>query len=848
MSSRFVAIGFGLLMLMCTAAGYSGHAVATPDSNNDLSDAVQVFNNYVIVESLDVSDDTSDFYKIYLHAGEWVDAYLEVPYLQDFDLCLYGESQTVLSYSVIDNPMTGSYYEEVNASVTSTGWYYVEVAAYAGSGMYALWITATAEWTIMLYLDGDCNLEADAITDFLEVSSIGSTPEVNLVVQLDRWHSSGDPADDTRYGDWTGCERFFVTQGMAPELSNSYESLGEVNMGDPQTLVDFGNRAIHDFPAHKYALCLWDHGGSWQGICWDDSRLPALDRLTMPELSSALSIIVTTNELPSLDVVWFDACNMASIEVAYQISDYCTNMVGSEKVVPDTGANYALTLSALESNPTMTSSAFSAQIVSDYVDSYDATPEPGYLEDNVTKSASTMNQIQPLVESVNALATELKVNMTSYVNYVRLSWEEAEYYDEVYTDLGDLAWKMKQYMPVGQVRTLAQSIMDGVNATVSAEGHWDLPGGDVIANASGLTVYFPESAYYDPAYHGGGVNFADYTQWDEFLAAYYSKVWMTNSPPSILTWEPTSNPTIDEGQSQTFSVTASDSDGNALSSTWYLDGAPFSQDSLSAIYAPWYSDAGLHTLEVVLWDGDLSESHSWTINVTDVDFTPPSSVVGSISPYWAVSGPMTVSATARDTGGPVANVTLMYRFSSDNFTWNEWTEFGLDPEAPWEWAFGFGEGNGYYEFCAFATDLMGNEEQSLSTTEALCAYDDQPPSAVFEVVPALGDIVTVFEVDASECSDFKDTVDSLECRWDWDNDGVWDTGWSTSKTAFHQFSSSGDFLVRLEVRDTDRMVNSTTVVVHVLAVVPEFETAVVPILGVLVLIVAVGVLRGRERD
>ncbi len=55
-----------------------------------------------------------------------------------------------------------------------------------------------ATWTYMVYMGADTNLEGDALSDFLEMASVGSTSAVNIVVQLDR-----SDFYDTSFGDWT---------------------------------------------------------------------------------------------------------------------------------------------------------------------------------------------------------------------------------------------------------------------------------------------------------------------------------------------------------------------------------------------------------------------------------------------------------------------------------------------------------------------------------------------------------------------------------------------------------------------------------------------------------------------
>ena len=70
-----------------------------------------------------------------------------------------------------------------------------------------------AAWTVLVYLDADNNLEREAIDDFLEMSAVGSSADVNIVVQFDRIAGY-----DQRYGDWTSTKRFLVTPGMTVEM------------------------------------------------------------------------------------------------------------------------------------------------------------------------------------------------------------------------------------------------------------------------------------------------------------------------------------------------------------------------------------------------------------------------------------------------------------------------------------------------------------------------------------------------------------------------------------------------------------------------------------------------------
>lgn len=77
------------------------------------------------------------------------------------------------------------------------------------------------------------------------------------------------------------------------------------------------------------------------------------------------------------------------------------------------------------------------------------------------------------------------------------------------------------------------------------------------------------------------------------------------------------------------------------------------------------------------------------------------------------------------------------------------------------------------------------------------------PVACFTVDPIQGDLLTEFNVDASCSYDSSYPTPNLEVRWDWDNDGDYDTAFSTNKTASHKYSLSGLKSIKLQVRNPD---------------------------------------------
>ncbi len=90
------------------------------------------------------------------------------------------------------------------------------------------------------------------------------------------------------------------------------------------------------------------------------------------------------------------------------------------------------------------------------------------------------------------------------------------------------------------------------------------------------------------------------------------------------------------------------------------------------------------------------------------------------------------------------------------------------------------------------------------------AAGNQPPVACFTLTPTIGTVQLTFSVDASCSTDDKTPLAKLKVRWDWENDGVWDTAFSTTKTATHSYPSEGSKTIRVQVQDQSGLNGTTT--------------------------------------
>ena len=360
------------------------------------------------------------------------------------------------------------------------------------------------DWTVMIYLDADNNLESAGIDDINEMEMVGSSTDVNIVVQADRI-----PNYDISNNNWTTTRRYYITQDFDPIQINSLliGDLGELNMGDSQTLIDFGNWAVTDYPAKKYLLVIWNHGGGFRStglakdIAWDDTS--GGDKITMSELEYALSVI-STQAGKNIDIVGMDACMMAMTEVAYQIKNYTDILVTSEESVPNDGWPYDTILSQLVSNPTMSPAQLAYNIVDNYINSYTSY-------DNATHSAIDLSYINTLANQLSNLATAIiSDTVTPLNNYILASNSCQYYYDADFIGLYDFCNKVLTYSNSVSVKNIALSIQQTLNSAVLRWGYngWGVNG------SRGLSIYFPYT-YYDTYYNN--TDFAQDTQWDEML-------------------------------------------------------------------------------------------------------------------------------------------------------------------------------------------------------------------------------------------------------------------------------------------------------------------------------------------
>ena len=381
-------------------------------------------------------------------------------------------------------------------------------------------------WVILVYLDSDNNLEPAAILDIDKMEQVGSGNSVKIIVQWDRI-----PGFDSSNDDWTGTKRFLIAKDGQQGIIASKEimDLGEVDMASADSLADFIEWGMQNYPAEKYALVLWNHGGGWNVHTQDETNGTQANLQTLKDAFAKAGFAEK-----KLDLLVFDQCLMSQIDVAYAVAPFVKTMVASEDVIPFSSINYASFLKTLEENPGADEKQFSKEIVESYKEFY-TTEKPNPF---TTLTAIDLEKMP----AVNAAATEFVGSLKKNLEQKWPEIGESLLFSESFAtpegiaviksfstyDLLDFADLARQKTGSPEIEQSASSLKTAVESAIIAEYH-----GKEHPYAKGITVYFPEDEIlYNPDYPDGS-SFATESGWDELVKQYISLEKTDTIAPSL---------------------------------------------------------------------------------------------------------------------------------------------------------------------------------------------------------------------------------------------------------------------------------------------------------------------------
>ncbi|HIH02000.1 TPA: hypothetical protein HA259_08050 [Thermoplasmata archaeon] len=370
-----------------------------------------------------------------------------------------------------------------------------------------------AKWSVLVYLVADNDLDPYTEEDFQELKDGGSSEDVNVLMLVDRLY---EPAYLYSIEDNDMVER---------------ESLGEINMGDPETLRWFVEYSDTNFPAEHMLLFFWDHGTPTAGVGVDttlEGSEPGSDWdwLSHHEMISAL-------EGQHVDVIACDECSIGQMETLYEYAskglsvDY---VVASESYIGWRGFSYDKIVQRLVLDPDMSALELSMIIVEEFTNLFSSPPYQSEIL--TTQSVFDMSMVMPLGDEVTALAEALTADIDSYRDIVgaaalsaMMPWgARCESWVDMPTFVGEIMANSKKSSPVAKacedvLDTYAETML-GMGVTKNSE----------MYGYQGMGILFPAShssytvAYADTEWGGYEIyKTFDFPNmgWLEFLEAYW---------------------------------------------------------------------------------------------------------------------------------------------------------------------------------------------------------------------------------------------------------------------------------------------------------------------------------------
>ncbi len=363
---------------------------------------------------------------------------------------------------------------------------------------------AQKEWTIMVFLNAKNDLERFGIQDMNEMERVGSNSKVNIVVEMGRMEGY-----DSSNGDWKGVRRFYIESDIVRDPlgttinSPMIENLGSINMGDYREVIKFVKWAKTRYPAKKYMLILWNHGGGWtkdnpvadKGISYDEETGNNIDT---PQLGKIV------REAGKLDILASDACLMQMAEIAAEVRGGADFLVGSEETEPGAGYTYYKILAPLAVNPYMTPEALSKLIVIAYWDS-------NFIGRGVaTHSSIRMSQVDGLMRKMDDFArAAMASGEKAKIKEARDAAQKYAIDDN--KDLKHFADLTAAKVSNQALKTAAANLSSFISSSLVIENKTSII---PSSNSNGIAVYAPAS-FVDGDYNE--IKLAKDTQWDEFL-------------------------------------------------------------------------------------------------------------------------------------------------------------------------------------------------------------------------------------------------------------------------------------------------------------------------------------------
>lgn len=297
-----------------------------------------------------------------------------------------------------------------------------------------------------------------------------------------RWFTSG--IDDETVG------RYVISGGNLEEAGMLDSS---ISMSDPKNLTEFIKWTKENYPADRYMLVLWDHGGGFASGYGHDDLNRREDEQTLMSSSEIIEAVRSADV--KFDLIGFDACLMQDVELANAFEPYADYYLASEESEPGTGWFYTSGFGKLAEDPTLSTEEFGKSMISSYDQLNRATNE-GKPSPECTLSLVDLTLIKPVYEQLTGLydkaSDEIADNHAIYANMSAGRSNAYQFADEEQVDMVSFLTSLKKADYRQQVMT--DEKLDGIAQTAKACVVYR--NSDSAEGINGIAIDFPYRSLY----------------------------------------------------------------------------------------------------------------------------------------------------------------------------------------------------------------------------------------------------------------------------------------------------------------------------------------------------------------
>ena len=235
--------------------------------------------------------------------------------------------------------------------------------------------------TVMFYFVGS-NLETDsayATSSIINILASNKNDDVNLIMITGgskEWHTeseylSGADAIDPDYN------QIWKLEGKTSSTSHGkmilLEEKGLPKTGDdsiarPETLTEFIDYCYKNYPADSYDIFFWDHGGGPSLGFGQDEKDGSL--ISFPGLIRAFEESDFITDGNKFDIIAFDACLMANLEIILSFEEFGEYFLGSAETLPAHSLEYTPYLNAMAEDMSMSAYDRAKTVIDSTMDYY----------------------------------------------------------------------------------------------------------------------------------------------------------------------------------------------------------------------------------------------------------------------------------------------------------------------------------------------------------------------------------------------------------------------------------------------------------------------------------------------